>query len=73
MSGAQIIPLPGASEADAAWAAYIALCNAEKSDPALLTDRAHVEARVAAHVRFCELYAREHRKDNVVPIDGGRE
>lgn len=68
---AAIIPLAGPSAEDAAWAAYKALCDAETANPALLKDRAHVEARVAAHVRFCELYARQCRRDNVVAIDGG--
>lgn len=69
---AAIIPLASTSAADTAWAAYKALCDAETADPALLINRAHVEARVAAHVRFCELYAAECRRENVVPFDGGR-
>lgn len=69
---AQIIPLTAPSEVDAAWEAYQALRLAEQANPALLDDRAHVERRVAAHCRFCELYSRQCRLANVVAIDGGR-
>jgi hypothetical protein len=67
---AVIIPIGGKSAVDAAWDAYLTLWDAERADPALQGDRAHVERRVAAHVRFCELYAADCRRDNVVPFAG---
>lgn len=73
MTGAQIIPLAPKSAVDAAWDAYMALWEAEQANPALQVDRAHVERRVAAHVRFCELYAADCRRENVVAFERGRQ
>lgn len=70
---AAIIPLVPKSAVDAAWDAYMALCHAERDNPALQQDRAHVERRVAAHVRFCELFAGECRRENVLPFERGRK
>lgn len=69
---AAIFPITSKSAVDEAWEAYIALWEAEQADPGLAADRAHVERRVAAHVRFCELYAADCRRDNVLPFERGR-
>lgn len=66
-----VIPITSQAEVDAAWAEYQRLAQAERDDPTLSLDRAHVQARLLAHDRFQQLFlANERRTGNVVPIGG---
>lgn len=54
---AQILPFT--RSASEAWAYYLCLQQETQADPRLVTDRDHLERRLAAHRLFFALFSRE--------------